>query len=946
MVKNARLKALHKMGNTSSQLNGPRDEVSGAQPSSAPADEIDVEVPKKRKRRSVDAAGNGGTEGAGTHNLSHKKRKKKSKSKSVEVEEEHQDGDGISHSLQEDDQPGEGDQDSTELREPDNEVAEHAQLLLSLGNGVSAAKDDAAAASVQLVSEGSPVKSKKKKSAKNGQSAEPLSRGKKTRKSKASTVEPNTYDVSQPDDSWALPLPPLPTAAPDNRQSATPPPMQLPDLPQSMQSLDDIPSDDENLAPYLQAYENGDLSLDYGMDELEVQQAIESPYRHLATRALQETLDACAADRKTEDNLVSRLRAVDRKTKRGRKRNKNLPDSIFDTDDDEGDGAGSNIHQSQPIADSMELGQYAFLCTTGDLLLMLGYILDDQIPIDPNLTERGFSGFQVEGYQHPEPEEDEIPQPAKAGKLKRVNVRKKASNSQGPTLDNFVTRGQEPFGIPNGDDTPEQATKEDGNEDQTDTRIKRRKRRMPVAPPNPNKPIFSTKQTPSSQKSQDYNSSFLELADTGGQFTEEEYNIMLAFRDEWCAENGKTHRQFADKIHANARNDPALGQFWTSIQDLLPYRKRQPLQKFCRRKFHNFEKRGAWTAADDEMLKQAVAEKGRSWKAVGEICDRMAEDVRDRWRNYHQNAANRNHEAWTEAEVRSLVRAVGEVIWLQLEEQNRLFFEQHGYHSALPDNPGDDVLEKLILWQAVSDRMAGARGRLQCSYKWKALKNAKPAALAETLRGAKRRMARLQSGVVDVPAAPRKDWRVEAARKKVAQNMLPGDRADFLAALLRCGAAAEDAVHWPTLGKGEAWRAKWKLVDVRAMWDVLSAELEPPAEGAPAPAFRDVVAAMLCDLETDYADRLEQRWEPSVEEEDPVPVVEAAPKKKKFRGRRARGVLSSGFVSAGDEEEMEARAGLVYGEPSGEGYQGMYAQEGLVAEEDPEERLARLLQAA
>ena len=506
---------------------------------------------------------------------------------------------------------------------------------------------------------------------------------------------------------------------------------------------------------------------------------------------------------------------------------------------------------------------------------------DEQIPIDPELSAQGFSVLQVENYQHPETEVPETTQQVKPGKLKRVSNLRNRAGEINPTLDNFVIRDHDSpqaFAVPDNFDESIDAPNESDLNVTSTPPTKRKKRRMPEPPPDPSQPLFSTKPPRSSQIPANYNPSLTELADNGGQFTDEEYGTILEFRDNYCAQHEWSYRRFADQIHANARNNPGLSAFWTEIQDLLPYRKRQPLQKFCRRKFHNFQKRGAWTAEDDEMLKQAVTEKGKSWKAVGEMCDRMAEDVRDRWRNYHHNAANRNTEAWTDDEVKSLVRAVGESIWRVQDDRRHRFWLEHGFPlPAAADEPTEDELEKMIVWQVVSDRMGGLRSRLQCSYKWKALKNVGRTDFARALRRADKAMAKLQDGVVDVPVAPRKDWRLEQARRKVRRHMLPGDRYDLLAALLHCGAANEAAVPWPTLGKGEPWRRKWKLVDVRAAWDVLKADAAAEADDDLGARFPAVVTALLTDLMREHGDRLDERWEPLPEDADADPDADPHP---------------------------------------------------------------------
>ncbi|MCJ1436431.1 hypothetical protein MMC27_005810 [Xylographa pallens] len=945
-ARNMRQKPAYSMGNTSSQAADPGTKEHQEATLEGVAEEVGGVVPeKRRKRRSVESIENkegSHAEGDKVGEGGRKKRRQKAKRKSMDVEEEHESADESGPTPQMEDSAGPDKQASVDLgEEPINHEAESALVLLSLRNGDAATtRDDDLAASQQLLAESSPAKvsKKRKKPAKGGQVPQGSQLEGKKRKRKATAVEPTADEPSQLDDTFAIPLPPLPTKVTTNGQPRymTPPTVESQNLPQSMPSLDDIPSDDENIAPLLDSYENGELALNFGFDVLEDNPEIESPYKKLDTDGWEQ--ETAAAALRVDDDLTRRLRAVDRTTKKGRKRNKKLPNHLFGSDDDETNDNGVAVHPAEPMLVSM--------------------VEDEQIPIDPKLSAQGFSVLQVENYQHPETEPAEVMQQVKPGKLKRVSNMRNRAGEINPTLDNFVIRDHEsPQDFPGPDDVDE--SKQPPNESDFDgtsaPTTKRKKRRMPEPQQDPRRPLFSTKEPRSSQISANYNPSLTELADNGGQFTDEEYGKMLEFRDNYCAQHEWSHRRFADQIHANARNNPGLSAFWTEIQDLLPYRKRQPLQKFCRRKFHNFEKRGAWTAEDDEMLKQAVAEKGKSWKAVGEMCDRMAEDVRDRWRNYHHNAENRNTEAWTDEEVKSLVRAVGECIWRMQEDQRHRFWLEHGYPMNTQEEPSEDELEKMIIWQVVSDRMGGLRSRLQCSYKWKALKNVGRTDFARALRRAQKSMAKLQEGVVDVPVGPRKDWRVEQARKKVRHYMLPGDRYDFLEALLNCGAADEAGIPWLTLGKGEEWRRKWKLVDVRVAWDTLKEEVGEEADLGP--RFIDVVNNLLTDLMRDHGERLDERWEPLPEDADAEDGIERgelgaathrrakAKRKPKGKGRRAKAVLSNDRVGPLDEADHELAAPVAH--MQGSAHEGNIFDVGAQEEallEDEDARLARLLQ--
>ncbi|MCJ1402201.1 RNA polymerase I enhancer binding protein [Xylographa trunciseda] len=943
---NMRQKPARRMGNTSSQITGPGVEESQEIRSEGVAEDAGGESPKKsRKRRSIESVENGeGSIGDGDKvgGGGQKKKRKRAKRKSADGKDEHERNDESSLTPNMEGSAGLEKQPSVDLGEETiNHEAESALVLLSLRNGdAPSTRDDDVAASQQLIAESSQaeVSKKRKKPAKGRQMPQESQVGGKKRKNKATSIEPTADELPQMDDTFAMPLPPLPAKVTTNGQPRymTPPTVESQNLPQSTQSLDDIPSDDENIAPLLNSYDNGELGLNFGFGELEDNPEIESPYKKLATDGWEQATAAAAL--RVDDDLTRRLRAADRTTKKGRKRNKKLPNHLFGSDDDEINENGVVAHPTEPM--------------------LVSGVEDEQIPIDPKLSAQGFSVLQVENYQHPETEAAEITQKVKPGKLKRVSNMRNRAGELNPTLDNFVIRdhdGLQDLSVP--DDLDESMQGPNGSDlDGTSAPpTKRKKRRMPVEQQDPRRPLFSTKEPRSSQISATYNPSLTELADNGGQFTDAEYGKMLEFRDNYCAQHGWSHRKFADQIHANARNNPGLSAFWTEIQDLLPYRKRQPLQKFCRRKFHNFEKRGAWTAEDDEMLKQAVAEKGKSWKAVGELCDRMAEDVRDRWRNYHHNSENRNTEAWTDEEVKSLVRAVGECIWYMQEDQRERYWLENGYPMSTQEEPSEDELEKMIVWQVVSDRMGGQRSRLQCSYKWKALKNIGRTDFARALRRAQKTMAKLQEGVVDVPVGPRRDWRVEKARKKVRQNMLPGDRYDLLEALLKCGASEEAGIPWLTLGKGEAWRQKWRLVDVRAAWDVIKEEAgeEGDLEGR----FVDVVNTLLADLMREYAERLDERWEPQPEDAEAgdgterggmagaTPRKPKAKRKPRGKGRRGKAVLSSARVGPLDEADAELAAPVarMQGTVTEDNIFDVNAQ-GEPISEDEDARLARLLQ--
>ena len=944
--KNARLKALCNMGNTSSQLAEPTGidgDHGAAQKSEGDVDDIenDVEtkVPIKSKKRKIldtpDHIEEQPTNGASAdveQPRKHSSKKRRSSS-------------GLEHKGEIPESNIAQDQNNNKLPEvvrfADTETAldeeaQSARALLQLRNdthhnSAQPSNGDDFAVSIQLLAESSPIKSRKK--AQNAGASGSKHRGRKKKDSPSAAIAAEDdpgglFGVTKP----TLPhMSPKRTRANHSHKQST----HQSSLPQSTLNLDDIDSGDEVLAPYLQSYEDGELGPSFDTYLEEENREIDDSYTQLASDAFQQA--TAAALRVDDHELPQLLRGSNKGSKKGRKKNRELPENIFGSDEEI-----LNTIANQPV-------------------------IDEAFPIDPTLSEHGFSVMQVENYQHDDPEASSVAaQHVKPGRLKRISVGMRNRHGKSPvaTLDGFVNRHEV---TSQAYDLPDSENAQGINLDLQPVPIKvRKKRRMPSTTSNP---TSSVRRLYSSQLGHAEDLSQKNSTSKTGPFSSKESDAIFAWRDSYCSEHEWSHQKFAEIVQANALNNPTLNTFWSDVHSLLPDRNRQAIQKFCRRKFHNFEKRGAWTEEEDEILKQAVAEKGQSWKAVGEICGRLAEDVRDRYRNYHRNADNRNTEAWTEQEVKNLVKAVGECIWLTQEariQKRDEVLRQTGVDIGVNEEPDEDELEKLIHWQVVSDRMGGSRSRLQCSYKWKALKFAGRTDFTRTLRKLKRTMERLQSGVIDVPVGPRKDWRFMQARRRVARDMLPGDKYDLLEALLHCGASEEKTIVWQALGRKQQWRLRWSTADLKAAWAIMKEEVDE--DGDLGERYVDVVNTLLTKLMGEEGARLEERWEPgtddAAEESNPTPAEDVVEhgnqattngkRERKARNgvrnslqsgspgpstrtggkgkRKAKAKLSEDFVHSSDEEEAPVEADR------------FVAEEAVEEEEDEDARMVRQVQ--
>ncbi|KAK4690381.1 hypothetical protein P7C71_g6394, partial [Lecanoromycetidae sp. Uapishka_2] len=336
----------------------------------------------------------------------------------------------------------------------------------------------------------------------------------------------------------------------------------------------------------------------------------------------------------------------------------------------------------------------------------------------------------------------------------------------------------------------------------------------------------------------------------GGPFTDAEATKLDAFRDAYCEANDMTTTQFNSRIQSTMRGNAEILALFNEIQDVLPYRPRMSIQRFCRRRYHNFTACGTWTSDDDEMLRKTVAEKGKQWKIIGNLIDRRAEDCRDRYRNYILNAENRNHEAWTPEEVRRLCSAVMESMKAMKDARRQERTESFGDSAALTDSDSDLEVEdmKAINWQVISDRMEGQRSRLQCSAKWRQLEKQEKDDVAQSILD--------QRGLEGRRLYPTKNpWRMKNAAKNAAK-MKAGDKYVLVQAVLDCGVPAEGNIPWKALGDKDL-RATWNSTAKKAAWSRMKQDV-PNSQSM---NYCDVASHLLTKIEHECAESLEERWD-------------------------------------------------------------------------------------
>ena len=340
--KNARLKSLYSMGQTSSQVaehnpDGKNGRISDGVEERA-GDEVAMEAPKKRKKRKSSGASDGvdntqavGDRVEGRGRAKRKKKKKKKKGDSGEAADIPVAGNHEEENRME----------PSRVEEPDAEEAESARALLQLRNdtqrdGAKSPNEDDFPGNGQLVPESSPanVRPKSKKPDAVGVKPTEVKRSKKKANRRQSATQEQELNGNASSEETEPGLPQMSAAHKASTYQPNPS-VNKQVVPQSTLSLDDIDSNDEALASYLQTYENGELGTRFHGDPQEDSLVIDDSYTQLANDAFNEAIAAALLAEHTTPLRSPPSRENQKGSKSGRKRNSNLPESIFASDDEQ-----------------------------------------------------------------------------------------------------------------------------------------------------------------------------------------------------------------------------------------------------------------------------------------------------------------------------------------------------------------------------------------------------------------------------------------------------------------------------------------------------------------------------------------------------------------------------------------------------------------------------------
>ncbi|KAK8095706.1 myb-like DNA-binding domain-containing protein [Apiospora kogelbergensis] len=183
-----------------------------------------------------------------------------------------------------------------------------------------------------------------------------------------------------------------------------------------------------------------------------------------------------------------------------------------------------------------------------------------------------------------------------------------------------------------------------------------------------------------------------------GVFSEFELRNIDRALKQWQEDHDLTDFKRNELVHKNPQSAEAreayCGEMWDAIQAVVPGRKRQKIISQCRRKYHNFSARGAWTPEQHEELVELYNQHGPKYRMIADTIGRFAEDVRDRIRNYVVCGDSQKTATWDAQEELKLANIIQRALD-EIRTSKSLTMPEHSSKKA----------EDLIDWQGIKAAM-------------------------------------------------------------------------------------------------------------------------------------------------------------------------------------------------------------------------------------------------
>lgn len=148
-----------------------------------------------------------------------------------------------------------------------------------------------------------------------------------------------------------------------------------------------------------------------------------------------------------------------------------------------------------------------------------------------------------------------------------------------------------------------------------------------------------------------------DVPQTKGKWTEKEIAHLKRLLCKYASKKNLSPEQLASLC--SDTTPPEFKNVWTKLASFFPTRSVQSVHNICKRHFNPFNYKGAWTVSEERTLIEFVEANGKKWKELGEVLQRTAVNVKDKWKQMGgENNKLRKSGAWNVEETKELVRLI------------------------------------------------------------------------------------------------------------------------------------------------------------------------------------------------------------------------------------------------------------------------------------------------
>jgi Myb-like DNA-binding domain len=115
-----------------------------------------------------------------------------------------------------------------------------------------------------------------------------------------------------------------------------------------------------------------------------------------------------------------------------------------------------------------------------------------------------------------------------------------------------------------------------------------------------------------------------------GKWTDKEIKHLKKLLCKYAARKNLSTEQLGELC-----SDTTPSQFrhiWTKLAKFFPNRSVQSVHNCCKRNFNPFNYKGDWTVQEEKTLIEYVEANGNKWKELGDLLQRTALNVKDKWK--------------------------------------------------------------------------------------------------------------------------------------------------------------------------------------------------------------------------------------------------------------------------------------------------------------------------